>query len=315
MTYHPVRLKGLLAKIEASYGVDSVPTTADGVRLADDLWPQLRYSPRWPGDRPNVAGATIWPVKPAAPRGRIVELEIPWELRGAGVDAVVEADPLLRACGWTQADGLSVFTYTLAAQAHESCTIYAYAGNLLWKIVGCRGTLRWPQNPGATGVMIFSMQGRLSAEPATASVPAVTYDTTAPIPGVSLDLTVAPGILDHKPTLITGEFNQGATPAWTDDANGDDGLGEFDWGFADPFLTITARKVALATYDPWADEKAVTSRVIDVVWGSAQFNRLELDLPETYVAAPEPSTSDGFTDYTLRYRVHGDAAAPVITSS
>lgn len=315
MAYDSVaRLDGLLAKIETTYGTDPVPVVGtDGVRVGRRLLSGFRYNARWPNTREGVANNLVWPAKPAVPRGRTVGLDIAWEMKGAGSDVVCEADPLFRACGWAVVDGSSIFTYTLAASAHESCTIYAYAGRKLWKVAGCRGWLEWPWGPGILGTVIFHMEGRLSAEPVDSAVGTITsYDTTTPLAAVNTALKLDASI---TPVVMAGSgFNQGCTPEWTEDANGADGLGEFDWAEAQPFFTLVARKIAAATYDPWADELARTTRAISGTWGSVQFNKLQLNLPETYVMAPDFGMSQGFTDYTLRFNVAGDSAAPTIVS-
>lgn len=314
MTYFPVRLDGLTAAIEGGgYGVDATPTAgANGVKLAERLWSGLRLVPSFPNTQEGVSNNLIWPAKAAAPQGRHVEFEISYPLHGAGSDAVFEADPLVRSCGWAVADGASIFTYTLAATAHESCTIYGYAGGDLWKVGGCRGKIVWPFNPGRNGTIRFLMQGRLLEEPATTSVPTITYDTTDRIAGVNLTLTIGA----VTPTLLDGEFDQNCNLDWTEDANGALGLGEYDWSEAQPAFTLSMRKLALATYNPWADEKARTARAISATWGGTQFNRFVFSLPETYVETPAPAESKGFTDVRLRFRAEGSSSAtPSIVTS
>lgn len=309
MAWMPMRLDGMTAKIEATYGTDSVPAVATDALRVERLWSSVRIIENWPNKRSDVASGSALPTKPGIPRGRYVEASIAWECRGAGSDLVIEAAPILRAAGWAEVDGVSKFDYTLASSAHDSASCYFYAGDLLIKAVGCRASLRWGLTPGQIHKWRFLIRGRLGAEPATTVLPAsFGYDTTAALSGVGLTVTVGA----WSPAIIAAEFDQGTEPILSEDANQTDGLGEFDWAEPEPFLTLTARKPALATYDPYADALARTTRAINATLGSTQFNRLKLSLPETYVETPAPADSQGFVNHQLRYNLAG--TMPVITS-
>ena len=302
----PIRLDGLLAKVEGVYGTDSVPVVGtDGVRVSRRLWSSIQTSYAWENDRRDVVTGTIFPMIPAAPHGRIVSLEIFWEIKNAASDVVPEADPLLKACGWEMADGANMFTYTLEAQPHDSCTIYAYAGGSLYKIVGCRGTLRWPHVPGELGAMRFNMQGLLIAAPTASAVGVITsYDASAPLAGVSYALTVGA----WSPDVIAAEFNQNATVQRLDSLNATDGIREFDWGIANPQVTLSTKVPSAAgiwdsaTYDPYADAAARTSRTIAWTQGSGA-NRVQLSAPGAYVNIPTHADQQDYAGWDLTYNL------------
>lgn len=310
MSWFPKRIKGMTAKIEGTYGTDSVPVVGTDAMRVEELWSNVRIIENWPNKQPDAATGTVMPMKRGIPRGRYVEANISWICRGAGADAVIECDPVLRGAGWAQADGTLKFDYTLASTNHESFSAYYYTGDLLIKSLGTRASLRWQLLPGGIHRWNFLCRGRLGAEPATTTIPGgFGYDTTAALSGVGLTLSVG-GV--WTPALIAAEFDQGCEPLLSEDGNHTDGLGEFDWGEPEPFLTLTARKSPLATYDPYADAIAVTARAINATLGSVQFNRLKLSLPETCVETPAPADSQGFANHQLRYNITG--SPPVITS-
>lgn len=304
----PIRLDGLLAKIEATYGTDSVPVAGtDGVRISERAWSTLRTNYAWPNLREDVATGTILPAKPALPRGRWVEMDIAWELRGAGVDAVVEADPLFRACGMAVVDGALKFDYSQASQLHESATIYAYGGGALYKIVGCRGNFRWPIIAGQIGVVRFLMRGLLVTDPAAAAVPAITYDATEPSAGVNMALTIGG---TFTPDIIRAEFNQGADPQRLDSANAADGIREFDYGVALPQFSMSIKAprdgagiLDLTAYNPYADAKARTARAIALTHGAAQFARLKLAVTNAFVELPAHNEQTQFAGWDLVYNL------------
>jgi hypothetical protein len=313
----PIRQQGCLVKIESVYGTDSVPVVgSDGVRVTGFLWGDQGMSYAWENSRRDVVNASLFPNIPGAPHGRIVEMDLRWEVKGAGSDIQVEAAPLIRACGWAEVDGTLKFTYTLALQPHDSCTIYVYAGGYLFRIVGCRGVLRWPHVPGENGVMHFAMKGLLITDPVASAATVITsYDATAPIASVAYGLTVGA----FSPDVIAAEFNQGSTLDRLDSLNATDGIREFDWAIAEPMITLsnkvpmTAGGIAdTATYDPYADAKVPTGRTIAWTQGSTQFNRVKMSAPGCYVQIPKHANQQNYAGHDLTYRCT-DATTSIVT--
>jgi hypothetical protein len=312
-----LRLAGLLAKVETIEGSDAAPAAnADGVMVAAHLWPTITVDYAWEDLRTDVVSSSILPLAPGTPHGRMATINIPWEVKGAGSDTQIEAAPLLRACGWSETDGTNIFTYALAAPPHDSCTIWAYAGGMLFKVVGCRGTLRWPHTPGQNGVMYFNMQGFVSAEPAAAAVASISsYDTTAPIACVAYTMTVG----SWSPDAVAAEFNQGANLQRLDSLNATDGIRTFDWSYANPQVTLSVRAPEAAgiydtgTYNPWDDAKTRTPRAIGWTQGSVQYNRLVFAAPVAYVKLPRNTEQGEFVGQDLTYDL--TTTTPTIVTS
>lgn len=297
-----LRLDAALAKTEVTYGVDPVPAAAtDSVRISRRLWSLITLDYQWENRRQDAANGSIIPVKPAIPRGRKVRVDIFWEVKGAGVDAAPEAAPLYIGCGLPEVDGVSMFDYgPLTSGTKGSATIYAYAGGLLFKCVGCRGRFRWPLVVGEIAVHQFTMFGVLTGDPATTAVAAPTYDTAEPIAGVNTALTIGA----WTPDWLSGELDlTGVDPELLMSGNATDGIKEFDFGTADPTFRLSARKVALATYDPYADLKARTSRSLVMTWGSAQFNRVKVVSAPLSILSHGHADGEGFVNWDLSYQV------------
>lgn len=298
-----LRLDGLLAKDEgASYGVDAAPVAGtDGVRINRRLWSNITLDYEWENSRDEAANASLVPVDPALPRGRKVRIDTFWEVKGAGIDAPPEAAPLYISSGLPLVDGVSLTDFgPLTSGVKGSATLHAYAGGALFKAVGCRSHFRWPLVVGEVAVHQFTSFGLVTEDPATVSVPAITYDSTEPIAGVNTALTIGA----WTPDWLSGELDlAGVDPDLLRSGNATDGIKEFDFGTSDPTFRLTARKVALATYNPLADKKAQTARTLAMTFGPAQFNRVGI------VAAPLKLRSHGFTDseafvnWDLTYRV------------
>ena len=296
------RLDAVLAKVESTYGTDSVPAAAtDSVRISRRLWSLITVDYQWENRRQDAATGTLIPVKPAIPRGRKVRLDIFWEVKGAGVDAAPEASPLYIGCGLPETDGTSLWDYgPLTSGTKGSASLYAYAAGLLFKCVGCRGRFRWPLVVGEIAVHQFTMFGLLAADPATTTLATPTYDTPEPIAGVNTALTIGA----WTPDWLSGELDlTGVDPELLASGNATDGIASFDFGSADPQFRLSARKVALATYDPYADLKARTTRNLVMTWGSVAFNRVKVISAPLSLLSHGHADSEGFTNWDLVYQV------------
>lgn len=319
----PVRLDGMLAKVEGSYGVDASPVVGtDGVRISQRFWNQLTPSYAWENLRLDAATGTIFPAAAAVPRGSMASLDILCEVKGPGVaysaSIKPEVDPLLQACGWLSTGsftgGSEKFTYTLLASSHPSATIYGYAGGMVFKILGARGTMNWLMRAGEIGAMRFQMQGILSSISALA-VPTITsYDATSPVASVNMGISLG----TYDPDWTTAEFVQGANMARFDSGNAADGIAQFNWTLVQPVFNITVRapddgtgKFDTANFNPYADATARTSRAIDATQGSAQYNRAKLSIASTYVVMPTHSEDNQSAALNLSY-TSTDSAMTVI---
>jgi hypothetical protein len=197
-----------------------------------------------------------------------------------------------------------MFDYAQSSGAHEMGSIYAYAGGLLFKCINCRGRFRWPLVVGEIAVHQYTVMGVLAAEPATVALPVgFVYGSTDPIAGVNTALTVNGVTLDW----LSGEFDPiGNEVQQLDSGNALDAIKEFDYGEVSPSFSLSVRKIALATYDPYALLKARTTQAVLATWGTAQYNRVKL-VAGTNVCLTDIRHSDGegFANWDLSYFVEG----------
>jgi hypothetical protein len=297
------RLDGLLAKTQPIAGTDAVPVVGtDAVRIGRRLWSFITVDYNWPNMRSGVATGTITPAKPGIPRGRKVRLDLMWEARGAGADVPPEADPLLRACGFTQTDGALLFQYTQASQNHEMASIYAYAGNILFKCIDCRGRFRWPLAVGEIAMFQFTMFGVLAEDSTETALPGgFVYDATEPVAGVNTGLSIGGVAMDW----LNGEFDPiGLDPILLESGNALDGIAGFDYGDTDPTFRLNFRKVALSTYNPLADLKARTTKALLMTFGPAvAFNRIKLLSTNLSLKEHRPGSSQGFVNWDAEFFV------------
>ena len=303
----PLKLDGLLAKIESTYGTDAAPVVGtDGVRVSERIWSLITIEHAFINRREAVGGGLLG-VAPAARTGRIATMEIAIDLRGAGAayssSVLPEMDALLRACSLARTDDFTASSenviYNQADSAHDSVTIWAYAGTKLIKIVGCRGSVRWPIEAGLFGVIRFDMQGIVTAAPTELALPAITYDAAVPPTAVGMALTVA----GWSPDVISAEWNQQAEIQQLPSANASDGIVGFEISGVDPIYTISAKLAAIATYDPWAVMKAATLTALSQTLGAVQYNRIKFDVVAAYLEAIANTDQDSFAGIDLTYQL------------
>lgn len=297
-----IPVEGIEVKREGSYNVDPTPGTADGVRLARNMFSNLDPDYHWENDRSNVVNGTLIPPVAALPRGRMVKLEIFAEVKGAGSDIPPEVAELLVACGLPETDGASLWTYgPVTSGTKGSCTIYAYTGGVLWKISGCRGRAALELVAGELAVYHFTMWGIPSTDPATTALAGITYDATEPIAAVNAGLTIGGQSQDWKSFMLD---LIGIDAALLDSGNAVDGIQAFDFGDVNPIVDMLVRKAPLATYDPYADRKARASKTLLFTLGPAvAFNRLKVLGATVQVMKHGHADSEGFANQRLQFRV------------
>lgn len=310
MSSYPIRLDGLLAKIESAYGTDSTPTIADnGIRLSQRIWSGLRISHAFQNRRAESASGTLIRVAPAPMTGRIAELEINVEVTGFGAaysgSNLPPAHPLFRACGLSQTvvttGGSESVTYARADTGHESCTVWAYAGANLYKITGCRGNLRWSITPGGLLVGQFLLRGMMAVAPAATALPTITYSAQVPPPAIGCAVTIG-GVSTMD--VLSCEFETGATIVQVPGANATYGIAGFEISRFDPMFRANVKTIALATYDPYANAQAATANSLALTVGSVQYRRMKLAVTSAaYALDAQHEDQDGFTGWLMAYDV------------
>jgi hypothetical protein len=308
----PMRLDGILAKIESTYGTDSTPTDGtDGVRINDRAWTQMGLEYAFDNHLDDAANGSLIPPAPAGRHGRIANLDIPWLVRGAGVaygdpSPVPEADPLIRSCAMaatiSEGVGTENVLYEPTDQNLESCTIYAYAGAKRYRIVGCRGSFELQLRAGQLAIMRFRMRGFINTDPDELTLPAVTYDAVVPPASVSAAATID----TFQPDWSEITLNQNAEPNRIDSGNEPTGVLEFQQNLITPrcsirCITVPLGAIGASQYDPYADLKAGTVRTIDQTLGSTQYNQLKVQNASATLRNITHEDYESMTAWMLEY--------------
>lgn len=174
-------LQMILAKVETTYGTDSVPTAAANWIAAQDVDcnpvqmetdDQKTVSNRYGQDEKIVGG--IWST---------ISFAMP--LRGGGVplgqaSTAPNFDPLLRACGMARVltAGTSI-VYSPIESSEESVSLYWYMDKVMQKMTGVRGTWELRFTKMKQVLLVFNGIGLRSAmeDSAGGAMPAPTLPT------------------------------------------------------------------------------------------------------------------------------------------
>ena len=281
------RKKTILAKIEGTYGTDSVPTGAANAILVRnlDLTPQeTDFADRdlirsYFGNSEQLAGAS---------RG-MLSFEV--EMSGAGAAGTAPAyGPLLRACATSEtiSAGVSV-TYAPISAAIESVTIYFNVDGVFHKFLGTRANVVMAWSIKSVPVYRFSFTGIYVAV-ADAAAPTPTYTgfikplvvsniNTTPFTlhtysAVASDITIDFGNQVVHRSLIGGSESVLITDRKTTGS-------------------VTIEMTTVAAKDWFAICKAATIGAIDITQGITAGNKVQVTSSGVQLTNPRYSDQDG----------------------
>lgn len=189
-----VRRTAILAKVETTYGTDSVPTGAANAILVSNASFEINYN--------NVSRDLIRPFLGGSEQlvgTRFAQAQFDVELANSGTAGTAPAwAPLLRACGFSEAvlTTPSRVEYTPVSASFTSLSIYYHVDGVRRVMLGAMGTAEIMLNEGERPMFRFTFTGLDGGRTAVAD-PAVTL-TAFRVPQVVSDVN-------------SGDINLGAT--------------------------------------------------------------------------------------------------------
>lgn len=299
----------ILAKIEGTYGTDSVPVEATDAMLVENIsWSNegLRMNER-PAVRANIG------MLQQVFGGRLISMSFDVEMKGGGgaVDVPPEFGPLLRGCGFGETINAAVdVQYAPVSTGAESITIYYFQDGIRYTILGCRGNVSFNLETGAIGKMSFTFTGHIGTITDVALPSAPAYDSHVPVPLINVPFTI--GAFSAVINALTWDMsNTVATPP---DISATDGYAEIQITQRDPNGSYDPEAEVIATDDPHDDltsdqTHAITTGVI----GSAVGNRYQVDMPVVSYRDISPGDRDGIRTYELPFGMAESAGDDEVT--
>lgn len=268
--------KSVLAKIEATYGLDPTPAAATNAILLKDVTINPANGENVPAGilRAGMGQVVQYFV------GRHVSLNFKVDLAGAGAAGTAPPyGPLLRMCAHAETISAGVkVDYMPIDTGFESGGIYFNIDGLRTRFFGSRGNVKLMASKNRRPELEFSMLGLFSAQDASAFPTGVfTAWQTA------LDFGK-----DNTPTFTIGgrahptesfELDAGVQAAYRERVN------RKDIPVDDRLATCkaTIEEPAFATYDYWAAKASKANNAFSIIHGLTAGNIVEITIPTTEV--------------------------------
>lgn len=281
------RKRTILAKLEASYGVDPTPTGAANAILVKNLTVT-------PQEVNLVSRDTIRPFlgnfqNIAASIYAKVDMEV--EVAGSGTAGTAPGyGVLLRACGLSETvtAGVSVI-YQPVSSAFESATIYFNVDGVLHKMTGARGTVSMSMSVFGIPTYKFSFTGIYNAV------------TDAAVPAVTLSAFQTPLAVNN--TNTTGLTLHGFASAIMSDLSLDLGntvtYRSLIGGAQAVLLTdrkatgsATIEATTVAAKDWWAASQNAALSTLAITHGTVSGNKVVFTAPAVQITKPAYSEKD-----------------------
>ncbi len=264
--------KTILAKMEAVYGTDPVPTGAANAILASDV----TWSPMEGSDVARNVERPYFSADPTIPAGLYASITFSVEMVGSGTLGTPPGwGPLIRAC--RAAEVITAATkveYTPITNNPESAALYFDVDGTLQKMLGSRGTFAQTLSANGIPLLTFTLSGLFS--PATeAAKPTPNYSTfqapqvantqntpTFTIGGISFVLREFKLDLANQvtPRLLIGEETIQIT-----------GVGEK--------IDMKVEAVPVSTYHPQTIAQNCTLQAIVLQHGTVNGRKVRIDVP------------------------------------
>lgn len=298
-----IRNLEMLAKVEATYGVDPTLTGAADAVLAENV--VIGY----PGDiidRVGVAGS-LSPQAPQLARNH-TSLTFDVEFKGSGTDDTPpDWSPLLQACGFSETvNAPTDVTWDPISDTADfkSATLEYYLDGLLFQVLGGRGNVSFNFTVGQRAMMSYAFLGKYVA-PTDVALPGGTYQTTVPPPLKNVGLQVGA----FTPVLASWTIDMQNQVDPGDDLNSADGYAPIEILGRDPLGTIDPETTLVAGNNWWADWQAGTERAIDITVGTVAGNILKVTAPKCVHRDISMGDRNGRSVLTIPHTLGRDTAA------
>lgn len=296
-----VKKSVVLAKIEATYNTDPVPTAAlDAVKVenlshgpANQKMVEQANVKNTLGKEKSLFATTLWQVS------------FDVLIKGSGAEGTApEFGVLLRACGVgeTIVPSTSV-TYAPVSTGMESITLYVYEDGKLYKITGAVGNPALVGEGGGAGKLSFTFTGHKSGISDAALVAPTLDATEAPIIK-SAGFTIG----GFSAAISALNFDMGNQIAMPMDINSPDSYGEIQISDRDINGTIDPEDTLLATKDFISDWEAGTEMALGTgVIGGTAGNRYQITMPAVSYRDASLGEREGLRTIELPYGAHESA--------
>ena len=279
------RKRTILAKTETTYGVDPTPTgTANAILVRN-----LSITPL---SAENVSRDLVRPYLGASEQliaSKYVGCEFEVEMAGSGTAGTAPAyGPLLMACGFAEADGVSDVTYTPVSASFGSATIYYNVDGVLHKITGARGNVEMMINTSQIPVFKFTFTGLYNA-PSDAAAPSVTYTSFQTPLAANSTNTTGFSLFSYSAAMESLSLNMGNAVAYRTLIGAEDVL------MTDRQVTgsVVFEAPTITSKDFFSIALASILGALDITHGTVSGNKVQITSSRVDISNPTYSDSNG----------------------
>ena len=299
----------VLAKIEASYGVDPVPTPAANALLVSDV----DVKPTGEAIQRNFIKSTLSQAQFI--RGqRSVELSFKTELKGTGTRGVLPTTgwegPLFRACGMSEVVTASTsIVYAPVSTGFESAALYVYRDGLFHKLLGCRGSFKITLEVGKYPVVDWKFNG-LYASPADTTPAAQSFSAVSPNTVLSAGLAIG----GYAAICEKIELDINNTISARKSMNSATGLVGYEITGRDPQGSFDPETVTEAVNPFWARWESAAAQALAIgPIGSASGNIISVAAPKLQFKDMSYGDRDGVLTYQVPFALAMNAGDDELT--
>ncbi|MEW6115387.1 MAG: phage tail tube protein [Nitrospirota bacterium] len=286
----------ILAKVEATYGVDAVPAAANDAIVTGPV--------KFEVIEESKERAVVLPYfgkLNAIKIGTGVKLSFGTELRPSGAAGTApRLGVLFRICNFSQTitPGVKVDYDPVTAQDGESASIYFYNDGFLYKVLGCVGnSLKLSGKTNEIGTIDWEITGLWGGPASITEVafPTPTYGEVDPQLFRSANFTIDAyaGIIDACEVSVSNSV------ILRKDANAANGIKRYSTNGREVSFSCDPEVVPLATYNPWSLWDANTPGAANVTFGQTAGKKCVVSLPNVLKDVPKLGEREGIKKYDL----------------
>jgi len=313
---------GFLGKEEANYSIaETLSPTADGMLpyLAEgDPAPPGPIEYVFDGNIGRSPG-TLAPARRTTPNGRfrsgpfdtlfrgrgslysailLPPNEVHRSLKAAGFDATYSASPTPQ---WT-------YTPTAAGTTFTSLTLRQYAQESIYEQTGVLFNWSFTADGLSVPIHSFAYTGLIGL-PTDAALPVITYPSAGVLPPVASAVVENIGAWTGATIRSVSFMSQRSIDSARVAQNLAGGHAGMVPGGMVPQLTLVVERPARATYNAEDLRQAATSAAVDVTFGTTQYNRWTVRLPQAQLVTVTPQNDGPVATMELVFQGHPSTPA------
>lgn len=290
----------ILAKIESVYKTDPTPTpAADSVRVFD-----LNVNPIGEVLEREDVQASLSRLAHGI-GSRHVEVTFSTHLKHSGTnDAPSDIGPLLRACGLAETiNATTSVVYEPISTSFESVALYAYLDGLLWKVLGCRGSVAIAAEVGGWARLNWRFLGHYLAPTDVAIPSGAVVDATKPQAFINGTFTYGAFAAKLKSLELDMANELSLEPDPADAA----GIGTIEIVNRSPAGSMDPQAETIASRDFFANWLSGTQVALQAVIGSTAGNICTIDAPKCAKREVGYGERDGVRTFEIPFGMYQDA--------